>query len=128
MIPPTRRMVNAVARAITRASLGTPTAQARAALAAAERYIEQREAEAVQAERMSILYGRQTTAARAERVSVNVTIATRERFARREMHREAVEVCQRIVQERYAARRMAECNGARACVEAVRALLPELDE
>ena len=81
-----------------------------AAFDAGDLYVEQRIAEAIQDERMS----------------VNVTIATRERSAWRTMHGEAIIACLEVARQRYTARKMGEANGALACLEAVRALLPEV--
>lgn len=62
----------------------------------------------------------------ASRMAINVTIATRERSARREIHNQAIAACQRVAQEKRRAKKIAESNGALACIEAVRALLPEV--
>lgn len=107
MRPPSRRMVTAVGRAIASASLGTLTAQARAALEAAEPHIDLVVADAVQAERMS----------------ASVIIATRERSAVVEGLSLAASDCQKVARERRRALKMAEANGALACVEQVRARL-----
>lgn len=107
MKPPSRRTVAAVGRAIASTSLGTLTAQARAALEAAEPHIELAVADAVHAERMS----------------ASVTIATRERSAIVEGLSLAVSDCQKVAREKRLARKMAEANGAVACVEQVRARL-----
>ena len=86
-------------------------AQARAALCAAEPYIAARESDALEGERMSLA----------------VTVATRVRSAQYDFQHQAIAVCVKIARKHYRAGRPAASNAALECVEAMRALLPEME-
>ena len=59
--------------------------------------------------------------------ALNVLLATRERSARREFQQQAITVCPKVARRHHRAKRPAASGVALECVEAVRALLPELD-
>lgn len=109
---------------VTRALVGVrnsrkdPHRRSRAAMAAADFYFATREAAIRREER----------AALREELHLPITIATRERSARYELQQQAVAACLKIARKHHRAKRPVASDAALECVEAVRALLPDMED
>ena len=109
---------------VTRALVGIrnsrkdPHRRSRAAMAAADFYFGTREAAIRREERAALV----------EELELSITIATRERSARHEFQQQVIAACVKVARRHHRAKRVAASDAALECVEAVRALLPELEE
>ena len=95
-----------------------PHRRSRAAMAAADFYLGTREAAIRREEQVALR----------EELDLSVTIATRERLARYDFQQQVLAACRKVARRHYRAKRVVASDAALECVEAVRALLPELED
>ncbi len=95
-----------------------PHRRSRAAMAAADFYFGTREAAIRREER----------AALREDMEMSVTVAVCEQSARHDFQQQALAACRKVACKHYRTKRVVASDAALECVEAVRALLPALND